>query len=273
LANANAANSPSGPSSAVTPIAGKPGGSVRASGQSKQRGALETDAIQLGNQASAAQSAIAGPEALHAARDTAAAQAAIHSAANFAGGSTASAAGPATHDTFAALDAEPTAAMPTWVHAGARQAEVGYQDPVLGWVGVRADASGGGVRASLVPDSADSAQALGGHMAGLNAYLNEQHTPVQSLTVAAPESRSAGLDQNGNQGASQNGSQGGSQEMDQGAGRNSGQGTYTEPQSSARTSSTAGVAADPAEGTSRAGRADGTDMNATARGVHISVMA
>jgi len=44
------------------------------------------------------------------------------------------------------------------------------------------------VHASLVPGSADAAQALGGHLAGLNSYLSDHHTPVETLTLAVPES-------------------------------------------------------------------------------------
>lgn len=95
--------------------------------------------------------------------------------------------GAGIEETFAALDAESTSGRPAWIHAGAQRAEAGIEDPVLGWVGIRADFSGGGVHASLVPGSADAAQALGGHLAGLNAYLSDHHTPVESLTLAAPE--------------------------------------------------------------------------------------
>ena len=90
-------------------------------------------------------------------------------------------------ETFAALDAEGATVKPTWVHTGAQRAEAGIQDPELGWVSVRADMGSGRVHASLVPGSADAAQALGGHLAGLNSYLSDHHTPVETLTLAAPE--------------------------------------------------------------------------------------
>lgn len=89
-----------------------------------------------------------------------------------------------SHDPFAALDSGSASAAPSWIHAGAHTAEAGYQDPSLGWVGVRAEVSGGSIHASLVPGSADAAQVLGSHMAGLNNYLAEQHTPVATLTMA-----------------------------------------------------------------------------------------
>lgn len=91
----------------------------------------------------------------------------------------------AAQETFTALDAGTSVGTPGWVHAGSRQAEAGFQDPSLGWVGVRADLSGGSVHASLVPGSAEAAQVLGTHLAGLNTYLTEQQTPVATLTVAA----------------------------------------------------------------------------------------
>jgi hypothetical protein len=180
-----------------------------------------------------------------------------------AGAPAGTAAGAGSSETFAALDAETATGTPTWIHAGAQRAEAGFQDPALGWIGVRADGSGGGVHAALVPGSADAAQALGGHLAGLNAYLAEQHTPVESLTLVAPESRSAeaGMDQSASQG------------MYQGAGQNSGQGGYAEPQSNTPASSPANTAAVLQEISVPAGGLDATGHAATPGGVHISVMA
>jgi hypothetical protein len=97
----------------------------------------------------------------------------------------------------------------------------------------------------------------------LNAYLAEQHTPVESLTLAAPESRSAeaGMDQSASQG------------MHQGAGQNSGQGGYSEPQSNTQASSPANTAAVLQEISVPAGGLDATGQAARPGGVHISVMA
>lgn len=111
------------------------------------------------------------------------------------------AAAPATlpGDSFAALDREISGAAPVWVHSGAARAEAGFEDPALGWVAVRAQLDGGGVHASLVPGSTDAALALGGHLAGLNAYLAEHHAGVSAVTLSAAESRSFHADagQNG----------------------------------------------------------------------------
>jgi hypothetical protein len=176
---------------------------------------------------------------------------------------TSSHAGPAARETFAALDAESASGTPTWVHAGAQRAEAGFQDPALGWVGVRADASGGGVHASLVPGSAEAAQALDGHLAGLNAYLAEQHTPVDSLTLAAPENRwvETGMDQS----ASQN--------MHQGAGQDTGQGASSGQQSNPQTSAPDLTTAANREVPAFGPRVDTTTQAVTREGVHISVMA
>ncbi len=112
-------------------------------------------------------------------------------------------AAPATpRDAFAALDRAVPSVAPTWVHAGAARAEAGFEDPALGWVGVRAQLGGGGVHASLVPGSTDAALALGNHLAGLNAYLAEHHAEVSAVTLSAPESRSANA---GNTAAGQSG--------------------------------------------------------------------
>jgi hypothetical protein len=121
-------------------------------------------------------------------------------------------------ETFAALDAGPAPGAPTWTHAGARQVEAGFADPALGWIGVRADSSGGAVHASLVPGSPEAAQELGSHIDGLNAYLAEQHTPVASLGMATP----------GGGGTNHGAGQG----PEQGTGQNGQQQAYSEPQSS-----------------------------------------
>jgi hypothetical protein len=97
------------------------------------------------------------------------------------------------HNAFDALDSGPFPSPPAWTHAGPQQAEAGFEDPALGWIGVRADRNGGGVHASLIPGSVDAAQNLAGHMEGLNAYLATQHTAVESLGVAAPEVRNSSL--------------------------------------------------------------------------------
>lgn len=136
-----------------------------------------------------------------------------------AGGRSDARSGPTPGETFAALDADSGAVQPTWVHAGAQQAEAGYQDPTLGWVSVRADMSGGGVHAELVAGSADAAQALSGHMEGLNAYLADHHTPVETLTLSSPASGWSGMggQAGSGQGMQQNsGEQGAGQQMGQG---------------------------------------------------------
>jgi len=117
---------------------------------------------------------------------------------------------PDSRETFATLDAAGSTEKPTWIHASAQRVEAGYQDPALGWVGVRADSSGGVIHAQLVPRSADAAQALGGHLAGLNSYLAEHHTSVDTLAVASLESGWSGLDSGG---------QGAGSGMQQGAGQ------------------------------------------------------
>jgi hypothetical protein len=88
-----------------------------------------------------------------------------------------------------------------WIRTGAHSVEAGFEDPSLGWVGVRADLGVGGVHAAVVPGSAEAAQALGSQMAGLHAYLNDQRTPLGSLTLAAPE---GGASYNSNQGEAGN---------------------------------------------------------------------
>jgi ABC-type nitrate/sulfonate/bicarbonate transport system substrate-binding protein len=170
--------------------------------------------------------------------------------------------GPDPRETFATLDTAGAAARPTWIHAGTQRAEAGFQDPALGWVGVRADTSGGGVHAELVAGSADAAQALGGHIAGLNAYLAEHHTPVETLTLTAPEGGWAGL-----------GSDRGTGEgMQQGAGQQTGQGTNAGFQSGTSGSPTIPAAATSELPVWSAGW-DGSVQESRPVGGHISVMA
>lgn len=115
-------------------------------------------------------------------------------------------------EAFSTLDTEGSNRV-TWVRAGAQQAEAGFEDPQLGWVSVRADVNGGTIHASLVPATADAAQVMGGHLDGLNAYLSEHHSTVETITLSAPAGRAH----------EEPGSQG--QGMQRGAGQEPGQGS------------------------------------------------
>lgn len=113
-------------------------------------------------------------------------------------------------EAIASLDAAPAVGTPNWLHAASRQAEAGFQDPALGWVGVRADLNGGIVHATVVTSSSEAAQALSGHLPGLSSYLTEQQTPVATLTVTTSggSGLEAGVDQSMQQSAGQNAEQG-----------------------------------------------------------------
>ncbi len=191
-AMSNAAASQSAPVLDMAPTTGKaaPAGSSKAASvQAGSRSSHAAAAVHGDRRGQAVQAVQDGANNAALARDPSA----VRSAVNFGGESAAATSkGESTAQaTFAALDTGSSPGTTTWVHAGTRSAEAGFQDPTLGWVGVRADASGGGVHASLVPGSAEAAVTLGGHLAGLNSYLAEQHTPVDSITLAAPEDRSA----------------------------------------------------------------------------------
>jgi hypothetical protein len=168
-------------------------------------------------------------------------------------------------ETFAALDAEGATGKPTWVHAGAQRAEAGIQDPELGWVGVRADMGSGGVHASLVPGSADAAQALGGHLAGLNSYLSDHHTPVETLTLAAPESGWSGP----GAGAGQSMGQGQADQQGQNAGGSAETGA-TSSLSSSPTSLTVAVSLTSPQDFEEM---NGNTSTVQVEGTHISVLA
>jgi hypothetical protein len=220
-----------------------------ASIQALKRTTRGTDAAGVSAIAPQAQPASASGETASAVRDLAGVQATANPTASQNGISSAPSSAASIHETFAALDAEPSPGAITWTHAGARQAEAGFEDPALGWVGVRADLNGGGVHATLQPGSAEAAQALGQHMEGLSAYMAQQHTPVESLAMAAPEGRGA------NQGGGQSLSQGTSQDMGQSPGSGPGQGTGQGQGGNAQTQS---WAEPESSSTLRTARVDGT---------------
>jgi hypothetical protein len=66
--------------------------------------------------------------------------------------------------------------------------QVGYQDASLGYVELRAHSDGGGIHASLEVQSAAAGDTLTGHLTALAGWMNERHTPVESLTVATAAS-------------------------------------------------------------------------------------
>jgi hypothetical protein len=127
--------------------------------------------------------------------------------------------------TFESLDTEAVGGKPAWMYTGAQQAEAGFQDPTLGWVGVRAKVNGSGIHAVVIPNTADAAQALGVHLEGLNTFLVTQQTTLESLTVAAPEGHTSALDADAQ--SQQGMNQGAHQQPDQGTHRDDpiGQGT------------------------------------------------
>lgn len=190
----------SAPPFAGEAISGGSGKSPASGASRSARGAGNADAAQHGTHPAEGPLPSPAVDASAMAREGTGVRSAVSLSGELTRASTASAASPEPRETFAALDAGEAAGKPTWIHAGAQRAEAGFQDPALGWVGVRADTSGGGVHAQLVPGSADAAQALGGHLAGLNAYLAEHHTPVETLTLTAPESGWAGPGDGGGEG-------------------------------------------------------------------------
>lgn len=122
-------------------------------------------------------------------------QAGVHPSGEGIGGMSTAVAG-SPREAFAALDAEPGAGAPPWIRMNAQHAETGFNDPALGWVGVRAEMAAGGVHAAVVPGSADAAMALGSHIAGLSAHLSAEHIPVASLSMATANGQENAAGQN-----------------------------------------------------------------------------
>ena len=149
-----------------------------------------------------------------------------------------------------------------WVHAGPRRAEAGFEDPTLGWVGVRAEQGAGGVHAVVVPGSTGAAAELGAHLGSLASFLSDRHVGVSSVELGSPSgggleagsgNASAGHDGRQGRGSAGNGAAEvtGSSEALRGTGP---------PSAAAAVSDWAGPVA------TRAGRADGV-------GTHLSVVA
>ncbi|MGB6192706.1 MAG: hypothetical protein WBF42_09585 [Terracidiphilus sp.] len=111
--------------------------------------------------------------------------------------------------TFTALDSGGTSGTEIghWTHTGKTSAEAGFDDPALGWIGVRAELGPSGVHASVLPGSADAVQSMHSYLPELNAYLAEHRVPVETVAVAAPASEWTGFAQ-GHQGGQQSGQQG-----------------------------------------------------------------
>jgi hypothetical protein len=239
------------------PESGKPSTQQVTAQQAHRDGAGQ--AAQTATHVVLAQQAGAGVEASSLGRVPAGAEGAANATTAHAGATAATIAGSAADETFAAIDAGTRVGAPGWIHAGGRTAEAGFEDPALGWVGVRADLSGGSVHAALMPGSAEAAQALSGHLAGLNAYLTEQHTPVATLTLAASGGNSAEA--------------GAGQSMQQDTGQNAQGNTPAQAHVSSQSGASA-IASPPAQ--TAANESGGlnslTEMGET-RGVHISVMA
>jgi trimeric autotransporter adhesin len=94
--------------------------------------------------------------------------------------------------TFAALDAAAASSATLFTHAGTRHAEAGYLDPTLGWVGVRAEVSGGALHAAIVPASSQAADILGAHLPALHTYVSQQHGLESTIDMSWQNNANSG---------------------------------------------------------------------------------
>ena len=161
-------------------------------------------------------------------------------------------------ETFARLDADSGPQSIHWVHVGAHHAEAGYLDPALGWVGVRAESSGGGVHAAVLPGSPEAAQVLGSHLGGLNAFLAQEHGPHATATMATPQDGHYGA------GAEQGNSAGAGSGRDDSAGKNG-------PRAGEESDSSLRTAANETRAVDSSVVSDGAAMRRA--GTHVSVIA
>jgi len=178
--------------------------------------------------------------------------------------STGTVGGPNVHETFTALDSD-AGPRTSWIHADARSAEAGFPDQTLGWVGVRANTGSGGVHASVLPGSVEAAQALGGHMEGLNAFLSHAPGSATTVTLDAPK----GAEGNGNY-------DGGQQSMGSGHGQGANSGSSQDSGAAANQPSLQmGTSRTHAASEVRTGseQFERTDASSDFSGGHISIMA
>jgi hypothetical protein len=166
--------------------------------------------------------------------------------------------GDVNRNPFLAMDSEGSVLTQQPSPTGVSQLMVGHQDPALGYIELRAHLDGSGVHASLGTQSTAAGEALAGHLGSLTNWLNDRHTPVESLTVLGfnsqhDSSSSHRRDSGANgmtdgQGAGANTGQSGSEEggqTDSGAGSGGFLGTAIDSSSPVITSPTRGFT--PAE--------------------------
>ena len=262
---ASAVSAEVGQSSGFAPVTGKPGaaGSKTAAPETARAHATgKLESVQQGSRGAEGQVSATTGEVSTMAHDLSGARDTTSTSDNTARSTVGSESG--ARETFAALDAESAQSTPTWVHAGAQRAEAGFEDPALGWVGVRADLSGGGVHAAVVPGSADAAEALGSHLAGLNTYLAEHHSAVGTVTMAAPE---GGWAESGH---------GTGQAMHQGTGQQSRQETAQGAEAGSQfspSSDSTGLRVVSSAFAAGSGEMSGSALEARPGSVHISVIA
>ena len=87
-----------------------------------------------------------------------------------------------------AMGSAPGALRPTM---GSPSLSVGYQDARLGYVELQARQVAGSIQATLVSSSEATRSALEGQLGSLGGWLAQRATPVDRLTVTAPNSRMA----------------------------------------------------------------------------------
>jgi hypothetical protein len=106
-----------------------------------------------------------------------------HSASRFMNQSSFQGLGDVNRNPFLAMDSEGSVSIQQPSPTGVSQLMVGHQDPALGYIELRAHLDGSGVHASLGTQSTAAGEALAGHLGSLTNWLNDRHTPVESLTV------------------------------------------------------------------------------------------
>ena len=92
---------------------------------------------------------------------------------------------------FSAMDSKDSNISSAASFPGAQafnQLQVGYQDPDLGYIELRAHSSGGGVHASLEAQSPLTGETLAGQVVSLADWMNEHQAPLETITIMASNS-------------------------------------------------------------------------------------
>ena len=104
---------------------------------------------------------------------------------------------------FTELDSDTEHRLEKFISVKPKVAEGGFEDPDVGWITVRAHSDSAGTHAILAPGSIAASQLVSKDLPELAGFLSDRHIRLESLTVAAQHSDSAGAFTGGQEAQSQ----------------------------------------------------------------------